>query len=75
MKRRLLIYLALFLLASQSVLFAQPEQMEIESAARKAKKAEAKAAAKNIDLSKIEDKEAKAALEVLFSVLDLKTKK
>ena len=57
------------------VSFAKPERMGLESQSRKAKKAQAKAMAKSVDLSKISDPETRNALQVIFDSLELKDKK
>ena len=70
-------YLAGFMVSMliPNLLFAQPEQIKIQSDELKAKKTEAKTLAQSVDLSKVEDPQVKTALEVIFQMLDLKAKK
>ena len=60
---------------TQGVLFAKPERIQIQSDGLKAKKAQAKALAKSVDLSQVEDPEVRTALQAIFSALNLEAKK
>jgi len=58
-----------------SALFAKPERIEIENKALRAKKVQAKAAAAQVDLSKVGDPEVRTALQAVFNSLNIKAKK
>jgi len=54
---------------------AKPQRLEIQSRENKQKKAQAKALAKSVDLSKVSDPQARLALQAIFDSLNLKDKK
>ncbi len=70
----LLLMFGLWLAFGSHLGWAKPEHLEIQKKDRKVQKNDAKALAKTVDLSKIEDPAAKAAFEAIFSTLNLKAK-
>lgn len=56
-------------------LFAKPERLKVQSDEVKAGKSKAKALAKTVDLTAVDDPDARVALQAIFNALNLKAKK
>lgn len=77
MRMRLSLSCFLFLVACSiftSALYAGPERLQIKTKEKRTQEALAESEAKQVDLSKIEDPEARKALKALFNTLGLSGK-
>lgn len=73
MKKIIWILIALVLTANSSA-FAKPERIEIKNQELREKHKEGKSLAKKVDFSKVEDPEARKALQAIFKTLNLQAK-